>query len=182
MLNITGGQCRRSKLVCQGYQDSLTFVMYQQTDGQSAVSPSPVPKAEQIKIRPKSKCTSPTAVSTFSLNSATFEDQLFHQYWERYYPSNSRSPFKYEHTQTQLGSWQIAIKTECLDERIVRSALLAMANGSMYRLSDDDRYKYAAMEIYSRALRELNYALQGDYQTISDRVLATCKLLATFEE
>lgn len=75
----------------------------------------------------------------------------------------------------------MAIKNQCLNERIVRGALLAIANGNMHRESEDGRFKYAAMEAYSRALRELNVALQGDYQAVSDSVLATCKLLATFE-
>lgn len=178
-----GGQCRRSNLVCQGYQDALTFVMYGHTDDKNA---RPVASG-QMMVRPKSKSrstspgTSLVTVSSFSMNNSALENQLFYQYWDRYYPQTAKSPFENAHSHTQLGSWQVAIKDQCLDERIVRGALLAIANGSMHRASDDGRFKYAAMEAYSRVLRELNVALQGDYQAVSDSVLATCKLLATFE-
>jgi hypothetical protein len=176
-LTIIGGQCRRSNLVCQGYQDSLTFVMYQQSEGKSPGSQS----TGGMIIRPKSRSTSPTPTSAFSLNCSAFEDQLFYKYWDCYYPQTAKSPFNADHSQTQLGSWQVAIKDQCLDERIVRGALLTVANGSMHRSSEDGRFKYAAMEAYSRVLKELNIALQGENRATSDGVLAACKLLATFE-
>jgi hypothetical protein len=56
-----------------------------------------------------------------------------------------------------------------------------MANGSQAKASEDNRFKYAAIEAYSRALKELNLALQGASKSTCDYILATCKLLATFE-
>lgn len=181
ILIFIGGQCRRSNLVCQGYQDALTFVMYQKTDDKSPLS---FVSPGQIIVRPQSISRSqspPPSIASFHLNNSAFEDQLFYQYWDHYYPRTAKSPLKCAHSNTQLGSWQVAIKTQCLDERMVRGALLAIANGSMYRNSEDGRFKYAAIEAYSRTLRDLNAALQGDYQAVSDGVLACCKLLATFE-
>ncbi|KAE9980094.1 hypothetical protein EG328_000459 [Venturia inaequalis] len=167
ILIFVGGQCRRSNLVCQGYQDALTFVMYQKTDDKSPLS---FVSPGQIIVRPQSISRSqspPPSIASLHLNNSAFEDQLFYQYWDHYYPRTAKSPLKYAHSNTQLGSWQVAIKTQCLDERMVRGALLAIANGSMYRNSEDGRFKYAAIEAYSRTLRDLNAALQGDYQAVS---------------
>ncbi|QDS67857.1 hypothetical protein FKW77_007624 [Venturia effusa] len=175
------GQCQRSNLVCQGYQDALTFVMYQKAVNKSVRS-SVSPGA--IVVGPKSKSKSPSppnSIASFHLNNYAFEDQLFYQYWDHYYPQIARSPLRRPHSNTELGSWQVAIRDQCLDDRIVRNALSALANGSMHRNSEDGRFKYAAIEAYARTLRDLNTALQGDYQAVSDSVLATCKLLATFE-
>jgi hypothetical protein len=174
ILNLIGGQCRRSNLVCQGYQEPLTFIMYQQSDGR-------LHSTGQMIVRPKSTSLSPTTISNFSLNNSAFESQLFDKYWDTFYPQTAKAPFGHDPSETQLGSWQVAVKNQCLDDRLVRTALLAIANGSMASTSEDSRFKLAAMEAYSRVLMEVNLALQAADKQTSDSVLATCKLLATFE-
>lgn len=151
--------------------------MYQQSGSKDPGTHS----TGQMIVRPKSRSTSPNKMCSFSLNKSAHENQLLDKYWEQYYPQKAKTPFEHQPSETQLGSWQIAIKDQCLDQRIVRGALLAIANGNMARANDESSFKLATMETYSRVLAELNLALEAADKRTSDSVLAACKLLATFE-
>jgi hypothetical protein len=132
-------------------------------------------------VRLKARSASPNTVYNFSLDNCAHEYQLFDKYWEQYHPQKAKRPFEHQPSETRLGSWQIAIEDQCLDQCIVRAALLTTANGNMAKASGESSFKLATMETYSRVLAELNLALEAVDKRRSESVLAACKLLATFE-
>jgi hypothetical protein len=172
---IAGGQCQKSKLVCGGYENSLTFVPF---DPQRSTRPPLVPAQEE----PSLGCGASVVALTRqfnSLNQTAFESRVLDDYWEIYFPKVN---FAQQAAQfDELGSWVFSIQRSYPDEHVVKTSMLAVGFASLARRSGEKRFSVAAMESYSRVLLEVNRSLQDAERWKKDSVLATCKLLALYE-
>jgi hypothetical protein len=164
-----GGQCKRGKLVCGGYNTTSPFIIY--TPPQSTHVP-----AQDVTALGRNP--SPVTIATQSLDRTVFHMYILDGFWDFLFPKSLRPT---SIGCDFIGEWAYFIRTSYYAKTTSKTALLASGLATLGLRTGERRYQVAAMEAYSRALIEVNRALQDSEECKRDNVLAACKILALYE-
>jgi hypothetical protein len=164
-----GGQCKRGKLVCGGYNSTATFIVYKPPHS----TPVPAQNVTGLGRNP-----SPVSIATKSLDRTASQARILDDFWESFFPKCLRPT---TNGSDYLDEWAYFIKTSYDAKSSAKIALLATGLAALGLRTGERRYQVAAMEAYSRALMDVNRALQDSERCKSVNVLATCKILALYE-
>jgi hypothetical protein len=166
-----GGQCKRSKLVCGGYESTATFIVYKPPqDGSARLSAQHVTALGQ-----KPKTASPLTIASQALEHNALQTRILDDYWESFFPKITSSQSDY------LGEWSLFMRNSYRATDLCKNAFLATGLAALGSRTGERRFQVAAMEAYSRALIDANHALRDSKKNKDIRVLAACKVLALYE-
>ncbi|KAF2817594.1 uncharacterized protein BDZ99DRAFT_19666 [Mytilinidion resinicola] len=179
------GQCIRSKVMCGGYNRDLTIIQH---------NPSiPVPRSRTdlsrrtaAKPRPDQTALHLRAVSSFeplpqNLGCSAFETKTFELFWTDFLPRDHRCSTQH-YGIPAVTQWAKAIEKYSPGCEVLRSAFRAVSTSRIGLTSGNAAMTQQAIELYGRALAQVNRALRDPQQVGRVELVASCKLLAMFEQ
>ncbi|EXJ69487.1 uncharacterized protein A1O5_07523 [Cladophialophora psammophila CBS 110553] len=156
------GPCKRSKLVCGGYQRARVFVNSR-------------PEHDQVAL------TSPTALLLLerSLGRTALEIKYLDFYWTTLLPNGQ--PFTPRAARYSTTSWTGVVQDLGQRQGLVHLALLTNALGLLGQVSGQQSTIMQGWRLYGRSLQALAKSIPAKSQEAGDGLLAASGLLAAYE-
>ncbi|KAF2502567.1 hypothetical protein BU16DRAFT_13443 [Lophium mytilinum] len=179
------GQCIRSNLICGGYNRDLTIIQH---DPSVPVPRSRTDLSRRTTARPKSDQTAMQlrVASSFeplpqNLGCSAFEAKTFELFWNEFLPEAHKCSTQ-NYGIPAVSQWVEAVEKHSSSCDVLRFALRAVSTSRIGSTTGNAAMMQQGIEFYGIALAQLNRALRDPQQARRVELLASCKLLAMFEQ
>lgn len=114
------------------------------------------------------------------LSRTAFEVKSFSLFWDLYLPEARFLPS--DSGSSTAAEWAKVVQDLSPEHNVLRSALLAVSVSRIGRSNEDSYMIGKGMELYGKALFQVNRALRDPNRAQGDGLLAACRLLSFYEQ